>query len=80
MDTTFAIYRSTETQVRYYNGIGYVVRHDMYPHTIFGRKPRQTMQGHSIMVGMRQGTSDNGGFKFTRYSQPDTMPTRVYQI
>lgn len=78
-DTTFAIYRSTETQVRYFNGIHYIVRHEMYPHTIFGRKPRETMQGHSIYVGARQGDSFLGGFSVTRYNRPDTTPTRVYR-
>lgn len=83
-DTTFAIYRSTETQVRYFNGIHYIVRHEMYPHTTF--KPdgvsiaRQvTMQGHSIYVGARQGDSFLGGFSVTRYNRPDTTPTRVYR-
>ena len=65
----FAIYGEREIRTRYFNGVGYVVRHQMYPHTDFSRVPR-TLQGHSLYVGARRGDD----LTVKRYTRPDTTP------
>lgn len=76
----FAIYRSTETQVRYFNGAGYVVRHDMYPHTLgWVNGHAVTVQGHSMLVGIRQGLTDEAGFTVRHYTRPDTQPNHEFK-
>ena len=71
----FAKYAEREIRVMYFNGTGYVVRHEMYPHTTFTDNRQVTKQGHSFVVGARQGTSlDNAGFAYRRYRRPDTEP------
>lgn len=74
----FAIYRETEVAVRYFNGAGYVVRHDMFPHTGFGASGPVTRQGHVMLVGARQGLTDTAGFTIRTYRRPDTAPTHSY--
>ena len=75
----FAIYRDREVCVRYFNGAGYVVRHDMFPRTTFPGYPVPpvTKQGHAMLVGIRQGTSDEAGFTTRRYQRPDSEPRYV---
>lgn len=75
--TTWAIYRDREVTVRYFNGAGYVVRHDMHPHTTFTAAGPVTRQGHWMAAGIRQGTGDSGGFAWRRYTLPDTDPAYV---
>src|SRR5258708_3185722 len=70
----FARYESREIAVTFYNGAGYVVRSDQYPHTTWPAGRLTTLQGNARLVGCRQGTSDRGGFKVTRYTLPDTFP------
>ena len=74
----FAVYGSRETAVTYYNGAGYVVRHDMYPHTTFTDGGPVTRQGHAVYVGARQGLTDSAGFTTRRYTRPDTEPAREF--
>ena len=76
MSTTqaYAVYRSREITVTYFNGAGYVVRHEMYPHTTFTPAGQVTRQGHAMLAGTRQGTGADGGFVTRRYSRPDTAP------
>ncbi len=73
----FAKYASREVRVMYFNGTGYVVRHDQYPHTRFTPDGPVTKQGHALFVGARQGLTDDAGFKVTRYGRPDTEPAYV---
>ena len=72
----FARYRSTETQVRYFNGAWYLVRYEMYPHTDFSRTPR-TMQGHCYLTGVGQGCTPHSGFAYFRYPRKDTEGTYI---
>lgn len=62
----FAIYASRETQVRYFNGVGYVARLERFPRT-FGGKPGQ-VQGSALYVGARRGDD----LSVRRYTRPDT--------
>ena len=75
--TKFARYNSREIRVMFYNGAGYVVRHDMYPHTHFTSDGPVTRQGNRIVTGIRQGTGRDGGFTFRDYVRPDTEPAWV---
>ena len=71
----FATYRSSEMQVRYLNGAWYIVRHDQHPHTHLTAAGPVTRQGHTMLVGIRQGEgNDDHGFTMRRYPQPDTAP------
>jgi hypothetical protein len=70
----FAIYRDREVIARYFNGTGYVVRHEMYPHTHYIDGRMVTRQGHARLVGARQGLTDDAGFTYRRYRLPDTDP------
>ena len=63
----FAKYGECEITARYYNGAGYVVRREMYPHTRFTPAGPDTRQGHSMLVGIRQGTGSDSGFAVRRY-------------
>lgn len=73
----FAVYRETETQAKFFNGAWYVVRHDMYPHTLgWAGGYANTVQGHSMLVGIRQGFTDEAGFTVRKYTLPDSMPHR----
>jgi hypothetical protein len=65
----FARYDSREIRVTHFNGMWYVVRRDMYPHT--SGSPWVTRQGESILVGIRQGETEDSGFTFRRYVRPD---------
>jgi hypothetical protein len=78
--TRFATYRSQETAVTYYQGAGYVVRHEQYPHTDFTPNGPVTRQGHAFYVGARQGldSPEGSGFAYWRYSRPDTEPEWTY--
>jgi len=70
----FAHYGSAES-VTYYNGTGYVVRREIFPATTFGPAGPVTRQGSAVLVGARQGlTDDSQGFRFDRYRRPDTDP------
>lgn len=72
---TVAVYREQE-RVTYFNGAGYVVRHDMFPRILRLPDGRRwlTVQGHVVTVGVRQGTRGPSGFAVRAYRQPDTMP------
>jgi hypothetical protein len=74
----YAVYGTRETAVTYYNGTGYVVRHDMYPHTTYTAQGPVTRQGHAVNVGARQGLTDSAGFAVRRYTRPDTEPVREF--
>lgn len=69
----FARYRIRKLRTVYYNGCGYVVMRDEYPHTTW-QPEMVTRQGSRTWVGVRQGTCDSGGFAFRRYVHPDTDP------
>ncbi len=75
--TAFAVYGSREITVRYFNGAGYVVRREMYPHTTFTQDGPVTRQGLAMLASCRQGTGDAGGFAVRRYALPDTEPAYV---
>ena len=77
--TAFAIYAGREITVRYFGGMGYVVRHEMFPRTTFPGHPAApvTRQGHAMLVGIRQGLTDGAGFAYRRYTRPDTAPRYV---
>ena len=71
----FAKYASRETQVRYYLGAWYIVRHDMHPHTHLTQAGPVTKQGHRMLVGIRQGEgNDDHGFTMRQWQRPDTEP------
>ena len=65
----FARYASREVRSVWFNGAGYVVRHDEFPHTVFTDAGPDTQQGHAVYVGARRGE----GFSVTRYSRPRTQ-------
>jgi hypothetical protein len=74
--TAFARYRTSE-RVVHYGGAWYVIRHDQYPHTTHGPAGQVTRQGHAMLVGIRQGNGDQGGFAYRRHVLPDTPPAYV---
>ena len=71
----FARYDSREIKATHYNGAWYVVRRDMYPHTTFDATVHGsvmvTRQGEAVLVGMRQGETEDSGFTYRRYERPD---------
>ncbi len=71
----FARYNSREIKVQHYGGAWFVVRRDMYPHTTFDTSKHGsvmvTRQGSAVMVGIRQGETDDGGFTCRRWELPD---------
>lgn len=75
-----AEYKSRETEVRYFNGAWYIVRHEMRAstHATPGRAGLVTRQGRAVLVGIRQGEgNDDHGFTCRRYSLPDTESAQL---
>jgi len=70
----FAHYGSAES-VTYFNGTGYIVLREIFPATTSGPAGQVTRQGSAVLVGARQGlTDDSQGFRFDRYHRPATDP------
>ena len=71
----FAIHDSREVAVRHFNGVGYVVRHEMFPRTVHAPDgvsiyAQTTVQGHALYVGARLGDD----LTVRRYKRPDSPP------
>lgn len=56
-----------EVRVAHYQGAWYVVRRVMHPRTLFSQAGPVIRQGCTILVGIRQGDGDRGGFAVRRY-------------